>query len=63
MSAASVESARLYVNGTNLFMITDYSGYTPELTHATNVTSAGIDFFAGVYPPARTLTIGLDVTF
>lgn len=58
-----VESARLYVNGTNLFMITDYSGYTPELTHATNVTSAGIDFFAGVYPPARTLTIGLDVMF
>lgn len=60
--ALPIDGARLYVNGTNLFMITDYSGYTPELS-ADNVISSGIDFFGGVYPPARTLTIGLDVTF
>lgn len=59
-----VSTARLYVNGTNLFMITDYSGYTPELVESGgSVIASGIDFFNGVYPPARTLTIGLDLTF
>jgi hypothetical protein len=56
----TLETARIYVNGTNLFNITDYSGYTPELTTA-DVIRAGIDL--GVFPPARTITLGLDVTF
>jgi TonB-linked SusC/RagA family outer membrane protein len=53
---------RLYVNGTNLFYASDYSGYTPELT-ATSVIANGIDLFGGVFPPARTITFGLDVSF
>jgi TonB-linked SusC/RagA family outer membrane protein len=57
---AGIENGRIYVNGTNLFNITDYSGYTPELTVA-DVIRNGIDL--GVFPPARTFTIGLDVTF
>lgn len=59
-----VDGARLYVSGTNLFIISDYSGYTPELIDSENrVTHAGIDFFSGVFPPARTITVGLDLTF
>lgn len=53
-------AARIYLNGTNLFMITDYSGYTPELT-AGSVIASGIDL--GVFPPARTITVGIDLTF
>jgi hypothetical protein len=56
----TVENARIYVNGTNLFNLTDYSGYTPELT-VSDVIRTGIDL--GVFPPARTITLGLDVTF
>ncbi|MGH7665136.1 MAG: SusC/RagA family TonB-linked outer membrane protein [Gemmatimonadaceae bacterium] len=58
----NAERARLYVNGTNLFYFTDYTGYTPELTGA-SVIQSGFDLFGGVFPPARTITLGLDVTF
>jgi TonB-linked SusC/RagA family outer membrane protein len=54
------QAARIYVNGTNLFNVTDYSGYTPELTVG-DVIRSGIDL--GIFPPARTFTLGLDVTF
>jgi TonB-linked SusC/RagA family outer membrane protein len=57
---ATLENARIYVNGTNLFNVTDYSGYSPELTVA-DVIRSGIDL--GVFPPSRTITLGLDVTF
>jgi TonB-linked SusC/RagA family outer membrane protein len=57
---ARLQTARIYVNGTNLFNVTDYSGYTPELT-VEDVIRTGIDL--GVFPPARTITLGLDVNF
>lgn len=56
----NAQTARIYVNATNLFNITDYSGYTPELT-VEDVIRSGIDL--GIFPPARTITFGLDVTF
>jgi TonB-linked SusC/RagA family outer membrane protein len=56
----NLQTARIYVNGTNLFNINDYSGYTPELT-VDDVIRSGIDL--GIFPPARTITIGLDVGF
>ena len=55
-----VDNARLYVNGTNLFINTNYTGYTPELT-AESVISSGIDL--GVFPTSRIITIGLDLSF
>ena len=60
VSRLNFESARLYVNGTNLFNITDYTGYTPELT-VEQVIRSGHDL--GIFPVARTFTFGLDVTF
>jgi len=56
----NVRSLRLYVNGTNLFTITDYSGYTPEIP-SQSVIANGID--NGVYPLARTYSIGVNVDF
>jgi TonB-linked SusC/RagA family outer membrane protein len=52
---------RLYVSGTNLFTLTGYSGYTPELMTENVLGAPGIDL--GVYPPMRTITVGLDLSF
>lgn len=54
-----VQTARLYLSGTNLFMWTKYSGYTPQVTSG-SVIATGIDL--GVYPPSRVITVGLNVT-
>ena len=55
-----VSQARIYVNGTNPLQVSNYSGYTPEVT-AGSVIANGIDL--GVFPPARTFTVGLDLAF
>jgi iron complex outermembrane receptor protein len=59
-----MKSARFYVNGSNLFVITKYSGFDPEVdTNKTlnGIPSAGIDYLS--YPRARTFSVGLNVTF
>ncbi|WP_416865716.1 MAG: SusC/RagA family TonB-linked outer membrane protein [Imperialibacter sp.] len=58
------QNIRLSVTGQNLFIITDYSGYDPEInTGSTSggIQTFGIDYFT--YPKARTFLIGLNVTF
>ena len=60
---------RLYLQGQNLFTITDYSGYDPALpTISTNGASGnqsdqamGID--RGTYPASRIISIGLNASF
>lgn len=61
-SSLRLAEARIYVTGTNLFVSTDYTGFTPEIV-AADVINTGIDRLAGVYPPGRTFTLGMDVTF
>lgn len=61
-----VSACRLYVAGNNLFTITKYSGLDPEMTVSTNSASEGdrangIDW--GTYPVARSVTLGLNITF
>jgi TonB-dependent starch-binding outer membrane protein SusC len=59
-----VKRARVYVTGTNLFVITKYTGYDPDVSSDANlndVRSIGIDLTS--YPKARTFLIGLNVTF
>ncbi len=59
-----VKSLRLSVTGQNLFVITDYDGYDPEVnTDKTvdGITSWGIDYQS--YPKARTIVFGLNITF
>jgi hypothetical protein len=45
---------RLYATASNLFTITKYKGYDPEV-------GGGVDY--GNYPQSRTFTFGLNVTF
>ena len=46
-------SLRVYATATNLFAITPYKGYDPEV-------SSGTD--SGAYPSARTFTFGVNIT-
>jgi len=48
-----VNKLRVYVSSNNLATITKYNGYDPEV-------AGGIE--RGVYPQARTLMVGLDIT-
>lgn len=59
-----VKAMRLSVTGQNLFVITKYDGYDPEVNtdrSSDNVTSYGIDYLS--YPKARTILMGLNITF
>ncbi len=58
------KAIRLSVTGQNLFVITDYSGFDPEVNQDKSVggvQSFGID--DNGYPKARTFVVGLNVTF
>lgn len=59
-----LSQARVYVTGNNLFVITDYSGYDPEVSSDANyqgVPSMGIDYTS--YPTPRTFTFGVNLKF
>ena len=52
--------ARIYVTSQNLLTFTKYSGYDPEIASRNgNLLTNGVDY--GMYPQARTLTIGLNL--
>ncbi len=59
-----ISNLRAYVSGNNLFVLTDYSGYDPEVntTRVSNgVPAMGIGWTT--YPKARTITFGVNVEF
>ncbi len=52
--------ARFYVSASNLFIITDYSGYDPEVDIQTGLT-CGMDY--NRYPRSRSFLFGTNITF
>jgi len=52
--------ARIYLKGNNLFTLTEYTGYTPEIG-SNDVLSNGID--NGIYPITAIYSIGINLTF
>jgi TonB-dependent starch-binding outer membrane protein SusC len=65
---AAIKNLRVYVNGQNLFVITDYPGLDPEVSTSgsaggllNGLPTAGIDYAA--YPNPRTITFGLNLQF
>ncbi|WP_281310143.1 SusC/RagA family TonB-linked outer membrane protein [Flavobacterium flavigenum] len=59
-----MDNIRLSVTGQNLFVITKYTGYDPEINTGTSVNeiqSFGIDYFS--YPRSRTISFGLNAAF
>ncbi len=59
-----VNNIRFSLTGQNLFVITEYTGYDPEINTGSSiggVQTFGIDRFT--YPKPRTFLLGLNVTF
>lgn len=59
-----VSAIRLSVTGQNLFVITKYTGYDPEVNvdrAISGVSSYGIDYLS--YPKARSIIFGLNFSF
>jgi iron complex outermembrane receptor protein len=59
-----ISNVRFSVTGQNLFVITKYNGYDPEVNTdrtVNGVSSYGIDYLS--YPKARSVVFGLNVTF
>ena len=56
-----LRSSQLYVSGQNLFTVTKYSWYDPEVSTRGNGLTLGID--ASGYPPSKSYTIGLRLGF
>ncbi|QNL48382.1 TonB-dependent receptor [Olivibacter sp. SDN3] len=62
LQSLSVSECRVYLTGQNLFTITSYTGYDPEVNRFGNATiSQGIDY--GAYPAAKTYLFGLNLKF
>ena len=59
ISKIGLEKARLYVQGINLFTVTNYSGLDPELGGRT--VNFGIDY--GNYPMTKQYLVGLNIGF
>ena len=57
----SPRSARVYVSGDNLLLLTGYSGLDPEVHQDVGLASVGIDYLS--YPRPRTLTAGVQLAF
>ncbi|GAA3602518.1 TonB-dependent receptor [Flavivirga amylovorans] len=60
---------RVYATGQNVFTITDYSGYDPEIGGSSTVTpgqqsaAAGVGIDRGVYPQPRSFILGVQLAF
>jgi TonB-dependent starch-binding outer membrane protein SusC len=59
-----ISALSIYITGQNLFVITKYKGFDPEVNvdkQANGVPSFGIDYIG--YPSARTFLFGINVSF
>jgi TonB-linked SusC/RagA family outer membrane protein len=61
-SKIGLDMFRLYIQGTNLFTITDYTGLDPEVISNDNLSLA-IDGTNPVYPVAQIISIGINTKF
>jgi len=56
------DSCNIYVSGINLFTLTDYSGYNPEVTNfLNNGNIIGVDWNG--LPNVRTYLLGININF
>ncbi|MFL9483476.1 SusC/RagA family TonB-linked outer membrane protein [Chitinophagaceae bacterium LWZ2-11] len=59
LKAAKISSLRVYATGSNLLVLTKYTGLDPEVAGS----SLGLGIDNGVYPQPRTVTFGVSVGF
>lgn len=61
LGRAKMHSVEVYISGQNLFTITKYPGFDPEVTNASNAELQGVEM--AVVPNPRTYTVGFRVGF
>jgi TonB-linked SusC/RagA family outer membrane protein len=61
LKRAKLQSCRLYVSAQNLITWTSYQGFDPEVSARNSTLTPNFDY--AVYPRAKTLMFGLNLTF
>jgi len=61
LNSLKMEKIRLYFTANNLAIITNYSGYDPEVSVRSNPLTPGLDYSA--YPKSRSFIFGVNATF
>ncbi len=61
LKKTSIKKLRIYVSGQNLWTITNYTGYNPDVSYRDSNISLGLDY--GSYPNTRSITFGLNLSF
>ncbi|HUW92446.1 MAG TPA: TonB-dependent receptor [Bacteroidales bacterium] len=62
LSKIHIQNLRFYVSGYNVFLLTNYSGFDPEVSSRRNTgLTPGVDYSA--YPKSRQLLFGLNLSF
>jgi hypothetical protein len=57
-----IQNLRIYTSASNVFVLTNYSGFDPEVSSRRNtVLTPGLDYSA--YPKSRQLLFGVNLTF
>lgn len=56
-----IDRLRIYLSGQNLWTLTDYTGYDPDVNYRDGNTSLGLDY--GSYPGTRSFTLGFNLIF
>ena len=61
LQSIAVNSLRIYVSAENLFTVTSYSGFSPEIGYTNGNRQRGVDY--AQYPQSRKFTFGLNLNF
>ena len=61
LAGIKMSRLRFYVTGNNLAIITNYSGYDPEVSVRNSPLTPGLDYSA--YPKSRTFIFGINASF
>jgi TonB-linked SusC/RagA family outer membrane protein len=57
-----ITSLRTYISADNVFTITKYTGFNPDLGRSGSILDRGVDFGHIAYPLARTFSVGFQLT-
>jgi len=63
LGKSAIEGLRLYVQASNLFTITKYSGLDPELSNPDSNPDRLMGVDEGIYPTSRVFTFGINLNF
>ena len=57
-----LSSLRAYISADNLFTITKYTGYNPDIGRTGSIFDRGVDFGHVAYPLAKTISVGVQLS-